>query len=210
LQSLRAALQAQMSGASALRLPALYYGMAFTEQRLGRNAAAEQALGEARRLYGNIPGATSGSPMLDVMAVELARAQGRVPEALSQASASMKAFPLSHAVAMAYADTLVGSGRHEEAVRFLRERTRQETSRSDWWELLARAYAGQGKRVQQHQALAEKYATDGAYQAAIEQLQIARKAGDGDFYTLSEVDARLHQLERQYREDKQDNKGMPN
>jgi len=41
-------------------------------------------------------------------------------------------------------------------------------------------------------------------------LQIARKAGDGDFYTLSEVDARLHQLERQYREEKQDNKGMPN
>ena len=81
---------------------------------------------------------------------------------------------------------------------------------SEWWDMLARAYAAQGRRVQQHQALAEKYAVDGAYQAAIEQLQIARKAGDGDFYTLSEVDARLHQLERQYREEKQDNKGMPN
>ncbi|EYS97485.1 peptidase M48 [Cupriavidus sp. SK-4] len=210
LQNLRAALRTQLPGATALRAPALHYGLAFTEQRLGRYPAAEQELAEARRLYGNIPGATSGSPMLDVMAVELARAQGRVPEALSQASASMKAFPLSHAVAIAYADTLVGSGRYEEAVRFLRERTRQETSRSEWWELLARAYAGQGKRLQQHQALAEKYAMDGAYQAAIEQLQIARKAGDGDFYTLSEVDARLHQLERQYREDKQDSKGMPN
>jgi predicted Zn-dependent protease len=111
---------------------------------------------------------------------------------------------------MAYAETLIGSGRQDEAVRFLRERTRQETSRSEWWEMLARAYAAQGKRLQQHQALAEKYAMDGSYQAAIEQLQIARKAGDGDFYTLSEVDARLHQLERQFREDKQDNKGMPN
>ncbi|MNM86786.1 Beta-barrel assembly-enhancing protease [compost metagenome] len=148
--------------------------------------------------------------MLDVMAIELARTQGRVPEALAQATASMKAFPLSHAVSVVYAETLVGSGRYDDAVRFLRERTRQETSRSDWWEMLARAYAGQGKRVQQHQALAEKYAMDGAYQAAIEQLQIARKAGDGDFYTLSEVDARLHQLERQYREDKQDSKGIPN
>nr|WP_238587402.1 M48 family metalloprotease [Cupriavidus sp. IDO] len=210
LQNLRTALQSQLAGASAMRLPALYYGIAFTEQRLGRYAAAEQALGEARRLYGNIPGATSGSPMLDVMAIELARAQGRVPEALSQATASMKAFPLSHAVALAYADTLLGSGRLDAAVSFLRERTREETARSEWWDLLARAYAGQGKRVQQHQALAEKYAMDGAYQAAIEQLQIARKAGDGDFYTLSEVDARLHQLERQYREEKQDNKGMPN
>jgi hypothetical protein len=55
--------------------------------------------------------------------------------------------------------------------------------------------------------MAEKYAMDGSYQAAIEQLQIARKAGDGDFYTLSEVDARLHQLQLQFKEEKQDNRG---
>lgn len=210
LQNLRTAIRAQLASASVVRLPALHYGLAFIEQRLGRYPAAEQELAESRRLYGNIPGASSGSPMLDVMAIELARQQGRVPEAMSQATASMKAFPLSHAVALAYADTLLGTGQYDAAVTFLRERTRQETGRSEWWDMLARAYAGQGKRVQQHQALAEKYAMDGAYQAAIEQLQIARKAGDGDFYTLSEVDARLHQLQRQYREERQDNKGMPN
>ncbi|CAG2146665.1 Beta-barrel assembly-enhancing protease [Cupriavidus numazuensis] len=210
LQNLRAAIRSQLANASTLRAPALHYGLAFVEQRLGRYPAAEQELAETRRLYGNIPGATSGSPMLDVMAIELSRQQGRVPEAMSQATASMKAFPLSHAVALAYADTLLGTGQYDAAVTFLRERTRQEITRSEWWEMLARAYAGQGKRVQQHQALAEKYAMDGAYQAAIEQLQIARKAGDGDFYTLSEVDARLHQLQRQYREERQDNKGMPN
>lgn len=193
-----------------MRQPALYYGIAFAEQRLGRLVQAEQALAEARRLYGNIPGASSGSPMLDVMAIELARAQGRVPDAVRQALASMKAFPLSHAVALSYAETLLGAGRADELVTFLRSRTREESARAEWWDLLARAYAAQGKRVQQHQALAEKYARDGAYQAAIEQLQIARKAGDGDFYTLSEVDARLHQLERQYREERQDNKGIPN
>ena len=210
LQNVRAALQTQLAAASPVRLPALYYGMAFAEQRLGRNAAAEQSLAEARRLYGNIPGATSGSAMLDVMAIELARAQGRQQDALNQAMVSMKAFPLSHAVALSYAATLLGAGRTDQAVTFLRERTREEVARSEWWDMLARAYAAQGRRVQQHQALAEKYAVDGAYQAAIEQLQIARKAGDGDFYTLSEVDARLHQLERQFREEKQDSKGMPN
>lgn len=210
IQNARAAMQAQLSGASAVRLPALWYGIALAEQRLGRLAQAEQSLAQARRLYGNIPGATSGTPMLDVMAIELARDQGRVPEAVSQALASMKAFPLSHAVALSYAETLLGAGRSDELIGFLRARTREETARAEWWDLLARAYAAQGKRVQQHQALAEKYAVDGAYQAAIEQLQIARKAGDGDFYTLSEVDARLHQLERQYREERQDSKGLPN
>jgi len=205
-----AAFQSQLSGAPAVRLPALYYGIAFANQRLGRYPAAEQALAEARRLYGTIPGATSGSPMLDVMAIELARAEGRPQDALAQATATLRAFPLSHAVALTYADSLVAAGKLDDAVTFLRARTREESARSEWWELLARAYAAQGKRLQQHQALAEKYAMDGSYQAAIEQLQIARKAGDGDFYTLSEVDARLHQLQRQFREEKQDNKGIPN
>jgi len=211
LRNVLTVFQAQLnSNASAVRLPAVYYGIAFTNQRLGRYADAEKALAEARRLYGNIPGATSGSPMLDVMAVELARAEGRMPDALTQATATLRAFPLSHAAALAYADTLVAANKLDDAVTFLRARTREETGRSEWWELLARAYAAQGKRVQQHQAMAEKYAMDGSYQAAIEQLQIARKAGDGDFYTLSEVDARLHQLQLQFKEEKQDNKGMPN
>ena len=210
IQNVRAAFQAQLSGTSGVRLPAIHYGIAFAEQRLGRYAAAEQELAEARRLYGNLPNASSGSPMLDVMQIELSRLQGRAPQALAQAQASMRTFPLSHAVALAYADTLLAAGRLDEAVTFLRQRTREETTRSEWWGLLARAYARQGKRLQQHQAMAEKYAMDGSYQAAIEQLQIARKSGDGDFYTLSEVDARLHQLERQFREDKQDSKGMPN
>ena len=211
VRNVLAVFQAQVnSSTSAVRLPAVYYGIAFANQRLGRCADAEKALAEARRLYGNIPGATSGSPMLDVMAVELARAEGRTQDALTQAMATMRAFPLSHAAALAYADTLVAANKLDDAVAFLRSRTREETSRSEWWELLARAYAAQGKRLQQHQAMAEKYAMDGSYQAAIEQLQIARKAGDGDFYTLSEVDARLHQLQLQFKEEKQDNKGMPN
>ena len=202
--------QSQVANASPVRQPAIYYGIAFANQRLGRYADAERALAEARRLYGTIPSATSGSPMLDVMAIELARAEGRPQEALTQANASMRAFPLSHAVALTYADSLVAAGKLGDAVTFLRARTREEKARAEWWELLARAYAAQGKRLQQHQALAEKYAMDGSYQAAIEQLQIARKANDGDFYSLSEVDARLHQLQLQFREEKQDNKGMPN
>lgn len=210
LRNLLASFKAQLNTASAVRLPAVYYGIAFTNQKLGRFTDADKALAEARRLYGTIPGATSGTPMLDVMAVELARSEGRTQEALTQAAATLKAFPLSHAAAVTYADTLLASNRLDDAVAFLRSRTREETGRSEWWEMLARAYAAQGKRLQQHQALAEKYAMDGSYQAAIEQLQIARKAGDGDFYTLSEVDARLHQLQLQYKEDRQDNKGMPN
>ena len=62
----------------------------------------------------------------------------------------------------------------------------------------AKAYAAMGKRLLQHQAQGEAYALQGSLPAAIEQLQLARSAGDGDFYQLSVVDARLKELRAQY------------
>jgi predicted Zn-dependent protease len=50
----------------------------------------------------------------------------------------------------------------------------------------------------QHQAQAEYYALQGSLPAAIEQMQLARAAGDGDFYQLSVVDARLKDLRAQH------------
>ena len=44
------------------------------------------------------------------------------------------------------------------------------------------------------QAQAEVYVLQGSLPAAIEQLQLANSAGDGDFYQLSVVDARLKEL----------------
>jgi predicted Zn-dependent protease len=46
----------------------------------------------------------------------------------------------------------------------------------------------------QHRALAESYYRLGNIRAAIEQLLLAQKAGDGDFFVQSSVDARLREL----------------
>ncbi|MPN09632.1 Beta-barrel assembly-enhancing protease [bioreactor metagenome] len=69
------------------------------------------------------------------------------------------------------------------------------------WQLLSRANAALGKRTAQHRAQAEVYALQGGYRAAVEQLEIARKAGDGDFYELSAVDARLREMRALVREE---------
>jgi predicted Zn-dependent protease len=55
----------------------------------------------------------------------------------------------------------------------------------------------QGKRLLQHQTLAEYQVLQGNLALAVEQLQLAQTAGDGDFYELSVVDARLKQLRAQ-------------
>ena len=74
------------------------------------------------------------------------------------------------------------------------------------FEARAKAYAGQGKRLQQHQAQAEVYFLQGSLPAAIEQLQFAQSSGDGNFYEQSVVDARLKELRSEHLRDMQDAK----
>ena len=72
------------------------------------------------------------------------------------------------------------------------------------WQLLSRAYAELGQRTAQHRAQAEVYVLRGSLPAAIEQLEIARKGGDGDFYELSAVDARMRELKQRLLEEKRE------
>jgi predicted Zn-dependent protease len=67
--------------------------------------------------------------------------------------------------------------------------------------LQAKSYAASGQRLLRHQALAEVYVLQGSVPAAIEQLQLARRSGDGDFYQLSAVEARLRNLRSLQAED---------
>jgi predicted Zn-dependent protease len=53
-----------------------------------------------------------------------------------------------------------------------------------------------GKRLAQHRATGEAYARMGNYRGAVEQMQIALKSGDGDFYQMSAVEARLRELRK--------------
>lgn len=46
------------------------------------------------------------------------------------------------------------------------------------------------------------YALNGQKVAAIQQFQIAQRSNDGDFYTMSEIDARLRELRKQVEDDK--------
>jgi predicted Zn-dependent protease len=74
------------------------------------------------------------------------------------------------------------------------------------YSLQAKTYASLGKRTAQHQAQAEVYVLQGSLPAAIEQLQLARSAGGGDFYQLSVLDARLKELRSQHAAEVRDNK----
>jgi predicted Zn-dependent protease len=62
------------------------------------------------------------------------------------------------------------------------------------YEQQARGHASLGEMLAQHRALAEASLVRGNLAAAIEQLRLAKRSGDGDFYDRSSVDARLREL----------------
>jgi len=84
--------------------------------------------------------------------------------------------------------------RIDEASSVLREQVRLYPGNAQLLGMQAKAYAAQGKRLLQHQAQAEVYVLQGSLPAAIEQLQLAQSSGDGNFYELSAVEARLKEI----------------
>ena len=89
---------------------------------------------------------------------------------------------------------MIANRQLEAALRLLDQQIAQSPRDGRLYALKAESYAGLGKHLLQHKAQAEVYVQRGNLGAAIEQLQIALRAGDGNFYELSATEARLREL----------------
>ncbi len=146
------------------------------------------------------------SPMVDTLAARVRLESGDKAGALAILKAALARHPHRRPVLYALLGTLQDQGRYEEVLAALVETLRLYPRDPKLHEARARAYAGQGKRLLQHQAQAEFYILQGSLPAAIEQLQIAQSSGDGNFYDLSVVDARLKELRAEHARELQDAK----
>jgi predicted Zn-dependent protease len=95
---------------------------------------------------------------------------------------------------MDYGQALLDAKRPREALDLVDAALQAVRSDPRLYQLQAKAYAALGQRLQQYRAQAEAYVLIGSIPAAIEQLQIGLKTGDGDYYQLSSAEARLRQL----------------
>ncbi|HEX4986896.1 MAG TPA: M48 family metalloprotease [Burkholderiales bacterium] len=163
------------------------YGLVVSLLRAGDKA-------RVRKEMAGLAALKAKSPMIDSLAAQALIAGGEVDKGLAAYRDSLRSNPTRKALIYGYANALIATNRSAEAVKFLDGRDDLPGSDPRIYEFQARAYTVLGKRLLQHQALAEAYALRGNLPAAIEQLQIAQKAGDGDFYQLSSVEARLKEL----------------
>ncbi len=193
---------AQLKNRSTPSEAAANYGAALASLRLNEPAAALDYAQSARRL------ARAPSAMLDKIVSEARFAAAKTDadraESVRFARDATLRFPISRLMAMHYVDLLQRSGQHEQAAAYLREQIALPRSQPQYFEYLARSYAAMSHKTLQHQAAAEMYLLQGLLPAAIEQLQLARKSADADFYVMSEVDARLRQLMQTMREQREE------
>jgi len=148
------------------------------------------------------------TPSLDVLAADIARRAGRHDDAIHLADIAQQRWPNSHAAIDVHLQALIAAHRYADAQSLARRETRAEPARSDWWLYLAQASAGMNDPLRQHEAMAEKFALDGAWPSAIRQLKEARDVKDASFYDLSAISARLRDFESRYKEERdQDRKG---
>jgi len=165
------------------------YGLARALFRAGRFDEASQRLSALR-------GKSSPSPWVETLAAEIALARKDGAAAVRTLETATRSFPSSRSLVYALADARILAGEPGAAVEGVRSVLSGRQSDPRLWQLLSRGYAALGKRTAQHRAQAEVYLLRGSLPAAVEQLEIARKAGDGDFFDLSAVDARLRELKQ--------------
>jgi predicted Zn-dependent protease len=143
------------------------------------------------------------SPSLDVLAAEIARLSGRNDEAVHLGEIAQQRWPESHAAIETHLEALLSARRFTEAQALARSETHADPTQPDWWRYLAQASAGANDPMQQHRAMAEKLALDGAWPSAIRQLQAARDLKSASFYDLSTISARLRDFETRYKEERE-------
>jgi predicted Zn-dependent protease len=136
--------------------------------------------------------------MIDMLGARVKQASGDVAGAAALLAQARERYPYSRSLSYSYIATLQEAGQNDAALGALRDSLTRYPRDARLYGMQAKTYAALGKRLLQHHAQGEAYALQGSLPAAIEQLQLARSAGDGDFYQLSVVDARLKELRAQY------------
>ena len=133
-------------------------------------------------------------PAIESLSARLLAATGDITGSLRAYREALRNFPGYRALIYNYAESLLRINQPQEALKLIDSRLSNAVADYKLYQLQARAYAALNKGMQQHRALAEANYRLGNIRAAIEQLLLAQRAGDGDFYLQSSVDARLREL----------------
>ncbi len=190
-----------------------HYGLTLLSLKQNRLSDAENYYQKTKTTLQSLVSQTSPvqkmSLAVETTGIDILVAKGQHEAALKQLAQVKAVYPRSRALNVATVQSQLKLRQYDQAITWLKSQSRTRPDETLWWSLLAQAYAQSGKKALQHAALAEKYVTEGAWVGAIEQMKLAKLAGDADFYQASEIDARARQIQEAYRQELKNNRNNP-
>jgi len=196
-QLVRARLRAQEDNAQDAVLAAR---KALDEKRYNSETAARYGLvtalirarqfKEAETEAQKLPSGKTGSPMIQLLIARTALAAGNQALALQRYQAGSQAYPGYRPLQYGHIGALLAAGRSSDAQAQVDRQLALYPLDRRLWRLAAQAHAQQGHRLLSHRAQAEAAALSGNLVAAIEQIALGLKAGDGSFHEMSAAEAR--------------------
>ena len=185
---------------------------AINERKYNNEIAAHYGLVAALLRAKNLPRAKAelatlekmapAQPMIDAIAGHVYLDSGDTNAAIKRFETALAKYPNKMQLVYDYPEALLTAGRNVEAAAFAERQLARFTDDGPLHLIAARAYAAQDKKLMQHKHQGEYYAWQGNLKGAVDQLEIATKAGDGDFYQASVVDMRLRTLRREMADEK--------
>ena len=134
-------------------------------------------------------------PMVESLGCRIRSGAGETEAAISCYQAAARAFPQSRALIYEYAEALLRAQRADAALIVINARLQFSADDPQLYMLQARAYAcGQAPGAAPRDRGSLR--SHGKSRGAVEQIQIAVRSGDGDFYQLSAAEARLRELRK--------------
>lgn len=122
-------------------------------------------------------------------------------QALRQARNLVSNYPLSEMAVKLYANELFELKRYNDVLKFMRSQEAMSNTSSSYNAIAARCYRALNQMSAYYQAVGDMYLAQGDKRAAEYQFNLAQQANDGDYYVMSQVDAKLRQTRRDIMEE---------
>lgn len=165
-----------------------HYGLAVSQLRKSDFAKAEK---EVAWLKKNAP----AHPMIENLAAHIDVAKNNPQQAEKKYVAGLSRFPDNRGLIYGYSEHLLAIRQADNAIQLVRSKQDLYPDDAYLYEMLAKGYSMKNQELLSHQALSEAYIRKYDLPHAVEQMDLAVKAKDGDFYQNSIVEARLKQLQ---------------
>lgn len=176
-----------------------YFTAALGEERFGNQAAQRYGLiiallrnkqeQQAQKEFALLEKSAPQNPMILTLAGQLKKMNSPDTAAAFYRKA-VQTYPQHRALVYDYAEVLLETRDHAQALKLLTEYINQYPEDPYLYDMQAQAYTALGRGQEAHHALAYNYLLQGDLHGAIEQLEMAKAAGD-NYYELSTIETEL-------------------